>query len=188
VDGGIPGRYSPLGTQVGAFPRFTERRRFERKKAEVTIQAASRFLFLGSWQEVRRVPVCVRSRTGRYGVHIKPVIGRQDLRVRLRPIGAYIPVGIIDMGLGVQGCDLAIRGGGLPVRCTQTGLGVRSHRPRCLRTCPPLEDLFYDVFGLNESDDGHRPMASFDRLRTGLGQVRGSTFPDQVRDRLLSSG
>ena len=25
------------------------------KKAEVTIQAASRFLFLGSWQEVRRV-------------------------------------------------------------------------------------------------------------------------------------
>jgi hypothetical protein len=28
------------------------------------------------------------------------------------------------MGLGVQGCDLAIRGG---------GLGVSSHRPRCLR-------------------------------------------------------
>ena len=22
-----------------------------------------------------------------------------------------------------------------------------------------FEDLFYDVFGLNESDDGHRPMA-----------------------------
>jgi hypothetical protein len=56
-------------------------------------------------------------------------------------------------------------------RQAQTGLGVSSHRPRCLRTCPPLEDLFYDVFGLNESDDGHRPMASFDRLRTGLGQV-----------------
>ena len=49
-----------------------------------------------------------------------------------------------------MGCDLAIRGG---------GLGVSSHRPRCLRTCPPLEDLFYDFLALNESDDGHRPMA-----------------------------
>jgi hypothetical protein len=37
-----------------------------------------------------------------------------------------------------------------------------------------LENLFYDVFGHNESDDGHRPMAFFDRLRTGLGHVKGS--------------
>ena len=40
--------------------------------------------------EVRRV----------YRVHIEPVIGRGDLRVGFRPIGAYTPVGIIDMGLG----------------------------------------------------------------------------------------
>ena len=45
-------------------------------------------------------PVCVRSRTGRYGAYIKAIIGRADLRVGFRPIGAYTPVGIIDMGLG----------------------------------------------------------------------------------------
>jgi hypothetical protein len=39
------------------------------------------------------------------------------------------------------------------------GLGVSSHRPRCLK------DLFYDVFGLNESDDGHRPLALGTRQR-----------------------
>jgi hypothetical protein len=55
-------------------------------------------------------------------------------------------------------------------RQAQTGLGVSSHRPRCLRTCPPLEDLFYDVFGLDESDDGHRPMA--------LGTRQGIDFID----------
>jgi hypothetical protein len=93
VGEGVPGWYVPLGTQVGAFPRFTERRRFERKKAKNTLQAASPFLLLGSWQEVRRV----------YGVHIKPIIERWELRVRLRPIGAYTPVGIIDMGLGAEG-------------------------------------------------------------------------------------
>jgi len=78
VGEGVPGWYGPLGTQVGAFPRFTETRRFERKRTKITFQAASQFVC--SWQEVRRV----------YGVHIKPVIGRADLRVR-----------IIDMGLGV---------------------------------------------------------------------------------------
>jgi len=70
-------------------PNFSGRRRFERKRAEITLQAASRFL--SSWEEVRRV----------YRVYIKAVIGRRDLGVRLRPIGAYTPVGIIDMGLGV---------------------------------------------------------------------------------------
>jgi hypothetical protein len=79
VDEGVLGWYSPLGTQGGASPRFTERRRFERKKAEVTLQAASRFL--GSWQEVRREPVCVRSRTGRYGVHIASIELRAESRV-----------------------------------------------------------------------------------------------------------
>jgi len=29
-----------------------------------------------------------------------------------------------------------------------------------------FEDFFYDVFGLNESDDGHRPMAL--RTRQGI--------------------
>ena len=91
VGEGVPGWYGPLGTQVGAFPRFTERRRFVRKRAENTLQAASRFLLLGSWEEVRRI----------YRVYIKAVIGRRDLGVRLRPIGAYSPVGIIDMRLGV---------------------------------------------------------------------------------------
>jgi len=64
----------------GSNPKITERQRFERKKAENTLQAASRFLFLGSREDIRWV----------YGVPIKPVIGRGDLRV-----------GIIDMGLGV---------------------------------------------------------------------------------------
>ncbi len=55
VGEGVPGWYGPLGTQVGAFPRFTETRRFERKRAKNTLQAASPFLLLGSWQEARRV-------------------------------------------------------------------------------------------------------------------------------------
>ena len=38
-----------------------------------------------------------------------------------------------------------------------------------------LADLFYDILVLDEENDAHRPVASFDRLRTGLGQVRGST-------------
>jgi len=54
---------------------FAEKPRFERKRAKLTLDAASRFLFLGSREDICRVPVCVRSRTGRYGVHIKPVIG-----------------------------------------------------------------------------------------------------------------
>jgi hypothetical protein len=36
------------------------------------------------------------------GEVIEDIIGRGDLLVRLRPIGAYTPVGIIDMGLGVK--------------------------------------------------------------------------------------
>jgi hypothetical protein len=58
-------------------------------------------LISNSVRKIRRgVPIRVRSSTGRFWVDIKPVIGRADLRVRLRPIGAYTPVGIIDMGLG----------------------------------------------------------------------------------------
>jgi len=99
-------------------------------------------------EEVRRVPVCVRSRTGRYGAHIKPLIGRADLGV-----------GIIDMGLGVKKLRFwhSGRGSGLDIPKTEV-----------------LEDLFYDVLALDEGNDVHRPLASFDRLRTGLGHVRGS--------------
>jgi hypothetical protein len=68
MDEGVPGWYSPLGTQGGATLRFTERRRFERKKAD---------------------------------------------------------------------------------------------------------NLFYDVFSLNESDDGHRPMASFGQAQDRLGTRQG---------------
>jgi hypothetical protein len=48
-----------------------ERRGFERKRTEIALQIASRFV--GSWQEVSRVPVCVRSRTGRYPADIAVV-------------------------------------------------------------------------------------------------------------------
>jgi hypothetical protein len=67
VGEGVPGWCSPLGTQGERAPSFSERRRFERKRAVITLQAASRFL--GSWEEVRRV----------YRVYIKAVIGRGDL-------------------------------------------------------------------------------------------------------------
>jgi len=33
--------------------------------------------------------------------------------------------------------------------------GFTSHNPRCLRTCPPLEDLFDDVLILDHADDFH---------------------------------
>jgi hypothetical protein len=71
-----------------------------------------------------------------------------------------------------RGCALGIRGG---------GRGFISHSPRCLRTCPPLEDLFYDILVLDEGNDAHRALASFDvgpkgsALRTGSAHLRGST-------------
>jgi hypothetical protein len=85
---------------------------------------------------------------GVYGAHIKPLIGRADLGV-----------GIIDMGLGVKKLRFwhSGRGSGLDIPKTEV-----------------LEDLFYDVLALDEGNDVHRPLASFDRLRTGLGHVRGS--------------
>jgi hypothetical protein len=47
VGEGVPGWYGPLGTQVGAFPSFTETRRFERKRTKITFQAASHFFAHG---------------------------------------------------------------------------------------------------------------------------------------------
>ena len=44
-----------------------------------------------------------------------------------------------------------------------------SHSPRCLRTCPPLEDPFADVLILDEGNNAHRALASFGRLRIRLG-------------------
>jgi hypothetical protein len=38
-----------------------------------------------------------------------------------------------------------------------------------------FKDLFYDILVIDDCDEAHRSVASFDRLRTGLGQVRGST-------------
>jgi hypothetical protein len=35
------------------------------------------------------------------------------------------------------------------------------------------EDIFYEAWVLDEETDAHRPLASFDRLSTGLGQKRG---------------
>ena len=46
---GVPGSYGPLGTQVGAFPRFTETRRFERKRTKITFQTATNF-FAHGWR------------------------------------------------------------------------------------------------------------------------------------------
>ena len=53
VDEGVARWYSGCERKGERAPSFTERRRFERKRAEITLQAASRFL--GSWEEVRRV-------------------------------------------------------------------------------------------------------------------------------------
>ena len=54
------------------------------------------------------------------------------------------------MGSLSKNCALVIKDG---------DVGSTSQRPSCLRTWPPLGNLFNDVFGLNESDDGHRHVA-----------------------------
>ena len=68
----------------------------------------------GSDEEVRRVPVSVQSRTGRYGVHIRGIRAKSTelrlsrillyaLRSSLYALGIGregLGVGIIDMGLG----------------------------------------------------------------------------------------
>jgi hypothetical protein len=38
-----------------------------------------------------------------------------------------------------------------------------------------LENLLDHLFVLDKSEDSHLTLTPFDRLRTGLGQVRGST-------------
>jgi len=60
------------------------------------------------------------------------------------------------------------------------GGGFRSDQPEAQVFQDGLDDLL--VF--NERQDPHDSPTPFDRLRTGFGQVRGSTFPDQVGDRL----
>jgi len=50
-----------------------------------------------------------------------------------------------------------------------------------------LENLFDHLLIFDQSDDSHLTLAPFDRLRTGLGQLRGSLFPDQVQDGLQFS-
>jgi len=70
VDAGGTVWYSPSRMGRDGSLIFAEKPRFERKRAKLTLDAASRFLFLGSREDICRVPVCVRSRTGRYGVHI----------------------------------------------------------------------------------------------------------------------
>jgi hypothetical protein len=48
-----------------------------------------------------------------------------------------------------------------------------------------LEDLLDHLFVLYKSEDSHLSLTPSDRLRTRLGEVKGSTFPVQVGDRLL---
>ena len=106
-------------------------------------------------------------------VYVKMIIGRGE-------VGG----GVVNDIFGGPYHPLAL-GGGRGFSRRKCG-GFTSHNPKCLRTCPPLEDFFYDVLILDEGDDAHLPVASFDRLRTGLGQVIEQSGKQRLTQRPLA--
>jgi hypothetical protein len=83
---------------------------------------------------------------------------------------------MVDIGLGVWGLGFT----------RHTSGGLTSHIPRCLRTRPPLEDLFDQTYVLNEGDKPHSSLGFGSnewRFQVLLKKASDPTFVPSTTDR-----